>query len=346
MLTIIKLKPLLLSTINTLVFSFLFCCISNLNAQFVINEPIIEAVSIHEFASIANAGKSSTSIEHLLNNKEKVIFSPISNMSENVGFTTDVYWVQFEIENNTEQPLNYFLETARPIIDSLTLYSIDRKGEIRLQQNGDAIAFKNKSIPHRKSIFEIAIQPKEIFKGYLQIKNDGESLVIPLKLHSDLTLMKEIYGEQIFYGLFYGVVLLAFIIYFFFFLGLKSKVFLWYSLYILFVGLLQFAVDGFFHQYITPEAGWLNNRAVLLIACLSVVFFLKYTEYFLEISNINKYLPKVFNLCSVLLGLTLTGLIIFPKFLEYGYPLANFIGLIVLLTVIGSITLKILKKQK
>lgn len=329
-----------------LLFGLLFCYGTTLSAQYKVTEPLLESVSIQDHAEITNTGTTDLSIEDIINHKGNISFSPLSEIGENIGFTTDNYWIRFQIQNQTGEQLNYFLETARPIIDSLRLYSIDKEGIIKVQHNGDAIAFKDKSMPHRKSIFKVAIPPTEIYTGYLNIKNDGEALVVPIRLHSNQTLLQETYAEQIFYGLFYGILLLAFVVYLFFYFGLKSRVFLWYTLYILFVGLLQFALDGFFHQYFTPEAGWLNNRAVLLIASLSLVFFLKYTEHFLEISKVSKHLTKIYNSTTVVLLALITGLLISPNFLAYAYPMANFIGLLVLLSVVGSIILKVVKKQK
>ncbi len=327
-------------------FGLLFFSIANLSAQFVINEPLTESVSINAHAYIANTGNTDYSFQDILKAPKDITFKSIASVGENIGFTTDRYWIKFQIENKTDAPVNYFLEAARPIIDSLTLYSSTQSSELQIQENGDAIAFTHKSVKHRKSIFEIDIAPKETFTGYLRIKNDGEALDVPLRLHSDISLLQETYAEQVFYGLFYGVLLLAFVVYLFFYFGLKNRLFLWYTAYILFVGLLQFSLDGFFHQYITPQAGWLNDRAVLLIACISLVFFLKYTEHFLQIAKVHNYLPKLFRLEILLLTATFTGLVLFPRFLEYGYPLANFIGLLALLSVVGSIILKVVNKQK
>jgi hypothetical protein len=36
-----------------------------------------------------------------------------------------------------------------------------------------------------------------------------------------------------------------------------------------FVGLLQFALDGFFYEFVTPGGGWFSNNSVLLIAIVA-----------------------------------------------------------------------------
>ncbi|MGC1515255.1 MAG: ATP-binding protein, partial [Maribacter sp.] len=60
---------------------------------------------------------------------------------------------------------------------------------------------------------------------------------------------------------------------------------------------------------------------------------------------VHPLLPKIFGSAMFLLVLTILGLLVFPGFLEYGYPIANILGLLVLLSVVGSIILKMYKKQ-
>ncbi|MFS4467459.1 7TM diverse intracellular signaling domain-containing protein [Maribacter sp. 2210JD10-5] len=320
--------------------------VQNLVSQYHIDEPIKEAVSLHEHASILNTGGYPVSVEEIILNKERFNFIPFQSATENIGFTDEHYWVKFKLVNNTTKELNYYLETARPIIDFVNLYSITENGIISEQKNGDAIAFDMKSLPHRKVFFKLDLLPKTIYTGYVQIKSDGEALNIPLRLTTPENLLENTYNEQIFFGLFYGILLLAFTVYLFFYFGLRNSLFTVYSIYILFVGLLQFAVDGFFHQYITPSGGWLNDRAVILIANISLLFFLKYGGQFLEVSKVSHVLDKIyFTTCTLLLA-TVTGIVLLPKFLSYAYPITNILGIIVLSEIISAIIIRRIKKKK
>jgi hypothetical protein len=89
--------------------------------------------------------------------------------------------------------------------------------------------------------------------------------------------------EQFIFGIFYGILLTAAIIYLFFFFGLGDKTFLYYALYVIFIGLMQFALDGYFYQLILPGGGWFSLRAVLIFAMVAGFLLGKYSEVFLKI---------------------------------------------------------------
>lgn len=331
---------------KTLFLGLTLIFVGTLNAQLVIHKPIDEPVLLNEYASIVNTGQTIESYAAFTSHYKELEFKTLKEKQTHVGFTNDNYWIKFTIQNTTDQTLNYFLETARPIIDVVNLYTLDDTLNLQPQINGDAIPFSKKEIPSSKQIFTIDLKPKTTLTAFLHIKSDGESLDIPLKLLTINELLRETYRDQIFNGLFYGVLVLALILYLFFFFGLKRSVFLWYSLYILFVGLLQFSLDGYFHQYFTPQGGWLNDKAVLLIALISIVCFLQYAREFLDLSKINKLFSLTFTLLQFVLCIALASIILFPNNYHHNYPLANIIGLLALVSIISVIVYKLLKKQK
>jgi hypothetical protein len=62
---------------------------------------------------------------------------------------------------------------------------------------------------------------------------------------------------------------------------------LYYSLYVVFVGLLQFALDGFFMSS-SPGGGWFSNNSVLLIAIVAVSIRKECLEVFLNVKDTTK----------------------------------------------------------
>ena len=328
---------------KTFFIGIIFLIFTTGHTQFVINEPISQSVSLHKQASILNTGQDQISFNDMFAAKDSLPFKAMKVAKEDIGFTNENFWVKFDLKNNTKETLGYFLETARPIIDYVDLYIVRTNGTVEILKNGDAIPFEDKDIHHRKAIFNIKLQAKEHISGFLRIKSDGEALSMPLQLSSLDSFISETYKEQIFYGLFYGILLLAFVIYMFFSVALKSRMFFMYGMYIVFVGLLQFAIDGFFHQYITPNGGWFNEKAVLFIALVSLIFFILYVKDFLEISKTSTITTIIFNSTFLALGLIITALLVIPDFLKYCYPLANLMGLIVLMEIIGAFVISKIK---
>lgn len=324
--------------------ALLLTSISIANAQFSQNENTTEAISLRPITSVLLAGQKDYSFEEIRNNPS-LDFVPLSGLKENLGFSNDNYWLTFSLENTTDRYRQYYLETARPITDIVNLFIIDGTGQVEKQFSGDKIPFSKKTIKHRKSIFEIGLRPGQNIQAYIHLKSDGEVVMLPMELYPETSFFNLTYKEQVFYGFFYGILVLASIIYLFFFFALKDRAFVYYACYVLFIALMQFSLDGFFHQYFTPEGGWLSDRSVLFTAFTSLLFFGKYGDVYLNLRKNSPILHVTNNImgASIIIGMLILALA--PNF-EYCYPLANGIGILVLLQMITSLIVLKVKKIK
>ncbi|MDG2432446.1 7TM diverse intracellular signaling domain-containing protein [Flavobacterium sp.] len=218
-------------------------------------------------------------------------------------------------------------------------------GSIVKEISGDGIAYKDRSHPNRRSLFDLKIQPKANLKLVLHVKSDGEVLKLPLVLYSADGFVEMNSMEQFLFGIFYGILSIVAIIYLFFFFALKESTFLYYSLYVISVGLLQFALDGFFYQYVTPGGGWFSNHAVLFFAIIGAFLSGKYSEVFLNIKKHSKVLFKLFNMSYVSLLVLLFFSALVPAALPYCYKIVNLLVLVFLLLIIFSIIYLYVKKK-
>lgn len=321
-------------------FILLLCIIYSgrtVHAQVVLDRELDTSMSIHPYVSILKAENQALSLDYVLANQRVLKFEPVHSANENLGFTEGSFWLRFSIQNASDQRQRYVFETARPLTDTVILYILNDSALIETQWNGDAIPFQQRKVKHRNVLFRLDLQAGEKQNYFVEIKSDGESLMLPLNLHSEPSIFHRTYQSQIFYGFFYGILMLASIIYLFFYFALRDATFLYYSLYVIFIGLLQFALDGFFFQYVMPSGGFLYNRSVLIIAIFAAFFLGKYGEAFLKIP---KHLPRLhiaFRIVYILLGCTLAAILFIPGSFAYGYPVANALGLLILIFVLTSI---------
>lgn len=148
--------------------------------------------------------------------------------------------------------------------------------------------YRERSFDDRRTVFRVDLPPNATQKLFLYLKSDGEVIKIPLILRDAQSFVKFTAMEQWIFGLFYGILLTAAIIYLFFFFALRERTFLYYSLYVVFIGLMQFALDGYFYQLITPGGGWFSRHAVLIFAMIAGFLLGRYSEVFLGIRKHNK----------------------------------------------------------
>ncbi|WP_281336335.1 hybrid sensor histidine kinase/response regulator [Flavobacterium eburneipallidum] len=308
-------------------------------SQYIFKDTIErDEISLHPYTTIADVGQQKLAIDFVKNNFNTLHSVALKTENDDLGFTQNNFWTQTQLENQTNKQLIYYLETARPMTDVVELYELNNHNIVlKKQVSGDNIPYSERSFDNRKTIFKIEIAPKSKLKLFLHLKSDGEVVKIPLKLYSADSFIKQSSKEQLIFGLFYGILIVAAIIYFFFYFALNEKIFLYYSLYVVFVGLLQFALDGFFFQFLAPDAGWFSNHAVLLIAIIAVFLTGKYSEEYLRIKEYNKKIYSVIKGAYFLLFLLLLIAIFMPRALLFSYVLVNVFSLLFLILIVYTI---------
>jgi signal transduction histidine kinase/ActR/RegA family two-component response regulator len=317
-----------------------------LSAQFFLQKGKLgESISIHSKAEYVDVGKVDVSFDQIRNIRA-FRFLPMQKENKDFGFTNHNIWLRFELRNTTDEELNYFFETARPITDLAELYVIRKDKPVIKYISGDAIPFEQRSFKLRKTIFKISLAPNESQQFYLHVKSDGEQLAMPMVLHSSENLLEESSFEQFIFGFFYGILLIASILYLFFFFAMRDKTFFFYSMYVVFIGLLQFSIDGYFYKFVTPQSGWFSLHAVIIFACFANFFLGRYAQVYLKVKEYNKLINKAFYVMYGLDLLLFLSLILIPDALQYSYPIANGLGLILLLLIISSQFTIFLKTRK
>ena len=318
---------------------FFMLIFTNSYSQYVFQRNALpEKKSLHDYTTVADVGPSDLDIQYVMANFESLKPSALKSENDDLGFTQNNFWAKIELQNTTGLDLHYYLETARPITDLVELYTIDEtSGTITKAISGDNMPFSKRTYGNRKTLFKIDIQPKAKLKLFLHLRSDGENLRLPVNLYSAESLIATDSFEQLIFGLFYGVLAIVAIIYFFFFFALKEITFLYYSLYVVFVGLLQFALDGFFYEFVTPSGGWFSNKAVLLIAIVAVFLSGKYSEVFLNIKKYGKNIYLLFNIAYALLMSLLLCVIFIPSLLLICYVVINVLSLVFLILIVYSI---------
>jgi serine phosphatase RsbU (regulator of sigma subunit) len=321
---------------------FLIFTSTFIKAQFIIN-PNNKATcfSLVEHAEYLEDAKHKIDFNTLFNNPTAFNnkFQPLVNKGTypNLDFTSSSFWVKFSISNNASLPADFYLEVARPLTNKANLYSIINGNKILISKNGDELPFLNKEIKHRKIIFPIHFEPLQKIDFYLNLTSDGEALSLPLNLWKKQEFAARDYSENLILGIYYGVLLFAFIIYFFFFIVLKDKTYLYYISLIFSLFFLQLSLDGFAFQYLWPTNTWMASHSLILFASLSFFLIMVYTRSFLKIKERNISIKNIYN---ALITLALIGAIstfTFGKTYTYTYPYINIVSLLGLFLVFYAI---------
>ena len=299
---------LLLFTVCPLAWSQDTVIIDNSSSQ--LNTSITDQFSIYE-------SEENLTFVEFLNQREVLPKKQLHETIENLDFTSHHFYIYFRIENQTGQEQQLLLETARPITNSVTLKSIL---EGKIIQTGDGITFTEKSFASNKSVLPIKLQPGQRESYILELSSDGEIISLPMTFWQKDVFESKERSAQFRMGIFYGIFLFVILIYGTFYILLRDRLFLWYTFYVLFSGLLQFALDGYVHQYIFTDGGYLTQHSVILIAGTTVFFALNYARRYLELQG---RIRNITNLFTWVVVLTIIFSLIPGKAYEISYPLIN-----------------------
>lgn len=300
---------------------------------------------LHSYTKLYDLGQQALTLSEFVSAEAYLNSTAFLADNTTISFTNNYYWQTLTINNHTEKELTYYLEVARPITDGVYLYSYYQNGTFKKQVSGDAVPFNQRDFSHRKSIFKVTLPPQQKTMFYLNLKSDGEVLNLGIKLHTSEDLLYITNSEQLVYGLFYGIIFLAFITYLFFYFALRDRTFLYYSIYVISIGLMQFALDGMWFQYLAPNAGMYSLKGVILCATVATLFFGLYTKSYLQIHTKLPAVELVYKLQAYAVGALLVMIALPIALPSFSYLVVNIFALIALFLVITSIVWLYVKGQ-
>lgn len=261
--------------------------------------------------------KEINSTAELIQSKNKLEGRKLVRSIENLDFTSSNFYIDFVLVNKGQDDLELVLETARPITNTVALF--DEKGK-QLAQSGDAIPFVEKDISSNRSLLPITVRAHSSQRYILKLSSDGEIISLPMIFWESHRIDHQERIEQFLFGIFYGIFIFVIIIYFTFFVLLRDSLFLLYTIYVFFSGMLQFVLDGYGHMYLFPSGDYFTQHQVIFVAGFTVFFALLYAIRYLELKG---RLKKI-TYGIILLVLVTNLLSLIPgKLYELGYPLIN-----------------------
>ena len=135
-------------------YAYFLCFSFTLHSQYVLKGNDVSPFSIHSQATYVDVGSKELTLEEVRSSKS-LTFIPVQQANADFGFTKNHFWIKFQLKNDSDAEVLYFLETARPITDFAELYCITSDGAVTKYKSGDAIPYKERSFNHRKTIFKI-----------------------------------------------------------------------------------------------------------------------------------------------------------------------------------------------
>ncbi len=218
-------------------------------------------------------------------------FKPI-NFKKN-----QAYWIKLtlDIPDNGKQ---YLLEVFDQTIDTLNIY-VREEGEDKFRSYtlGDNFRFSEKYFKHKN--FEVPLGNDGKYECYVRIVSN-EYVDIRFSIRTYDFFVEYATGEYFMYGIFYGMILIICVYNLLIFLAIREIKYLYYTFYILSVGLYGMCVDGIAYQYLWPDSPQWNQIAygvaLFLVISWSIIFSRRFLRLGIRSPRLDRVLRIVFGL--------------------------------------------------
>lgn len=236
----------------------------------------------------------------ILNEKQNS-FKPSLQKSPNLGFTESAFWIKIELQKQENIASEYYLLLPYHILDNVQFYE-QKDGGYNLIQTGSLYPFRSRGLDFRLFAFKISLRGKRTQTYYLRLETES-SFIIPLELLSPEEFQSRYTKINLVYGIYYGVIIAMFFYNLFIFISTRDKSYLYYILFIVSYGLLQFVGNGYAYQYLWSNSPEWGN--------ISMTFFMGVTIFFGSIFSLNfleirKHQPLLYSLLVIIAFLSLT----------------------------------------
>lgn len=311
----------------TILLLFTFHCFGQ--DQLVIDKNAsILGVSVADQLSCFEEERAILSPQEFLEKKSTLKEAKMTSKLESLDFSTSSFFIHFTLKNESGTGQFLVLETARPFTNRVSLYCVDTKETV---YTGDAMPFASKCLPTNSSTLTLFVPIDESREYVLQLNSEGENLSVPMVFFDRKQYLEVDSNRKMFIGIFSGIFIFVIIIYMVFFVMLKERLFLIYVLYAFFSGLLQFALDGYMHEFVFTSGGYFAQHCVIFIAGATVIYGMMYATGYLGLTGVWKKVGHV--IITVVLVTMVLSLIPKVRF-EITFRLINGFSLLGLLFMI------------
>ncbi|MDH4198747.1 MAG: hypothetical protein OEV66_00045 [Spirochaetia bacterium] len=315
---------------------FLFTVVCNVygNSLIVSSSDNKNQPDLVKFLSLYEDKSASLTIQDIVSPEYRNKFVLNKGAYPAFGFTKSAIWGKFTLINNTQKTKDIYLLFEFPHLEHLALYITSDNRKFREIKLGKDFAFEKRPILHRKIITPIQVAADDENTFYFRVTTD-ETMELPVKIITALTMARMNYIEMFFSGLYYGILLVMFLYNFFIFLTVREKSYLFYVLYILSYGIVQAGLDGYLDELInTSNYEMLRNLRIYFgaMAMISVILFS--TSYL----NVKSEFPRLYRVFMGFIVLALVPVVVlWSSGFYYGIQitLALMIGMSIFQIIVG-----------
>nr|WP_244935948.1 7TM diverse intracellular signaling domain-containing protein [Leptospira bouyouniensis] len=255
--------------------------------------------------------------------RKSKLFEESKSLSPNFGFTKNVYWVRFELYNDSKEK-DWFIHLSYPLLDKIEFYEWNEKTWRKII-TGDSYIFSQRPLDEKSFIFPVQIHSKKNPIYYFRFESEG-TVQFPITVYSHERFLKLKEKENLSLGIYYGILFVLIIYNLILLFMLRDLGYLYYLLYISLYGLSQSVLNGLAFQIFWPNSPYWANISLPFVGGFSLFWGLQFTRSFLNTKRNTPKLDKILIVLMIFMFCLMVSSFVFSYYINI-YLLASLVML-------------------
>ncbi len=288
---------------------FLFLCLQALlTVKATAQSPVVFSgpnVIIGKSVSILEDSKESLDLQTVSKSGN---FVPSAIETPNLQLSKSAFWLKFSIRNESSSD-HLMLALEYPTLTTCDFY-YPEDGHYAVQKLSDTSNFSKRKYQHQDFLFDFKLPKDSTATYYLRVKS-SEEMVLPLIVGTPAHVAESLLKANILWGIFMGLIIVMVAYNFFIYLFTRDRSYIFYVLYVTFIGLTQTTLSGYTYRFLFPGAPALFHKGIIIFPALAGITAMLFVKTFLDTwhrtPKLNRLFPIPMFLYSVAIVLRLAG---------------------------------------
>ena len=241
--------------------------------------------------------KDSTNNLELQTVSKSTAFIPSTIETPNLQLSKSAFWLKFSIRNKSASH-HIMLELDYPTLSACDFY-YPENGHYLVQKLSDTLPFSQRPYQYQNFLFDFKLPKDSTATYYLRVKST-EQMVLPLILGSRGNVTESLSIKNILWGIFIGIIVVMVAYNFFIYLFTRDRSYIFYVLYVSFIGLTQTTLSGYTYRFLFPETPLLFHKSIIVFPALAGISAMLFVRAFLDTKHRTPKLHKVFPVAIIL----------------------------------------------
>ena len=260
--------------------------------QFVVNNAK-QVQLVGEYFDELEDAEHAYSIFDVINSTK---FTPSKAAAPNFNITPNAYWLKIDVLNALEDPLKLHLKY--PLLDYVAIYKVVNGAVVDSLITGEQKPITERKYRHQDFLYDLNLEKGESANYYINVKSE-EQIVVPVLIGTSTGVQNDINNVDVLSAIYIGMILVMFLYNLFVFFTVRDKSYLYYVIYILFVGLTQVGLQGYTYSFLWPNSPWLANQSVILFPAITGIAAIEFFKHFLQVKNSLRKSVYVLNFLNI-----------------------------------------------